>query len=430
MIDVIVAGAGAAGLAAGYRLARAGLKVAVLEARKFPGGRILTVADGDRAAPLELGAEFVHGTKNAVCDLAGEAGWRAKPAVARQWIFEGGHFRPGDSLYDNLSALFQRVDRGAPDRPFDDFLRGQATPDAWFARMFVEGFAAADTSHVSAQALARAELSDEGGQDKDFRLKGGYVNLVDYLRAGFEAAGGVLYCGALIQGIDWREGRVQIVAQTARGRSIFPASQAVLALPLSILQAPPGEVGAIRFTPELRQKQPALAGLEMGAIVKINLRFADFFWKSEIGAEEFGFVHTPGGAFRTWWSRSDAPILTGWVGGPAAAALNRNAMLDLALREVHQLFGRAPLELRRRLEDWRVHDWSADPLARGAYSYTRVGGLKAAEQLAEPIAQTLFFAGEALASGPAQGTVHGAVATGFRAADRVLEAVCHGQRGA
>src|SRR5581483_12144537 len=154
----------------------------------------------------------------------------------------------------------------------------------------------------------------------------------------------------------------------------------------------------------------------------------DFFWKSEIGAEEFGFIHTRDGAFRTWWSRSEAPILTGWVGGPPAAALDREAMFDIALREIHGLFGRDAMELRRRLEEWQFHDWSADPLSRGAYSYTRVGGLPLAEEAGEPLAQTLFFAGEALAAGPAQGTVHGAVATGFRAADQVLEAVCDGPR--
>ncbi len=430
MFDVIIAGGGAAGLAAGYRLARAGLKTAIIEARERVGGRILTMTDGDGSAPLELGAEFIHGTKNPVCELAAEAGWRPKAAVEKQWVFDGRRFRPARELYGSLTSLFEGVNCEAPDVSFDHYLMGQDFPNAWFARMFVEGFDAADAARVSAQALAKAELSDEGGEDKDFRLRGGYARLVDYLRAGFEAAGGVLRGGALIQSIDWREGRVRVAAQTACGRLIFQAPQAVVALPLPILQARLGTAGAIHFTPELRQKAAALAALETGRIVKINLRFTDFFWKSEIGSEEFGFIHTPDGSFRTWWSRSDAPILTGWIGGPPAAALDPEAAFDAALRQIQRLFGRAPAELRRRLEEWRCHDWGNDPYSRGAYSYTLAGGLAAAEQLAEPIAQTLFFAGEALATGPAQGTVHGAVGTGFRAADEILEAVCHGRHRA
>jgi monoamine oxidase len=86
-----------------------------------------------------------------------------------------------------------------------------------------------------------------------------------------------------------------------------------------------------------------------------------------------------------------------------------------------QLFGLAEETIRGGIEAVYRYDWMSDPYARGAYSYPGVGGLYAAAVLAEPVADTLFFAGEATHSGGHMGTVHGAIATGERAARQILE---------
>ena len=123
-----------------------------------------------------------------------------------------------------------------------------------------------------------------------------------------------------------------------------------------------------------------------------------------------------------WWSSRTEPIVTGWAGGPAALALR-----DLAPREI---FARAIASLAKLLQvrrsalagavlDWETHNWSRDPLARGAYSFVRAGCDEAAVRLQRAVAQTLFFAGEATASGEETGTVHGALASGLRAAEEV-----------
>jgi monoamine oxidase len=80
-------------------------------------------------------------------------------------------------------------------------------------------------------------------------------------------------------------------------------------------------------------------------------------------------------------------------------------------------------ELRRQLVGAFTHDWQADPFSRGAYSYAAVGGIDAAQALAKPIAKTLYFAGEATSSDGYNGTVHGAIATGYRAVSEVLQDV-------
>jgi monoamine oxidase len=68
-----------------------------------------------------------------------------------------------------------------------------------------------------------------------------------------------------------------------------------------------------------------------------------------------------------------------------------------------------------------LHDWQSDPYARGAYSYATVGGGEARNDLAKPVAGTLFFAGEAADSEEA-GTVAGALRSGARAAKELLAA--------
>ena len=63
-----------------------------------------------------------------------------------------------------------------------------------------------------------------------------------------------------------------------------------------------------------------------------------------------------------------------------------------------------------------MHDWSADPFSRGAYSYVAVGGGEARATLGAPVEQTLFFAGEATSTDGQGGTVNGAIESGERAA--------------
>jgi len=70
-----------------------------------------------------------------------------------------------------------------------------------------------------------------------------------------------------------------------------------------------------------------------------------------------------------------------------------------------------------------THDWQGDPFSRGAYSYAAIGGIDAAQELAAPMAETLYFAGEATNCDGYNGTVHGAIATGYRAAQELLRSL-------
>ena len=129
--------------------------------------------------------------------------------------------------------------------------------------------------------------------------------------------------------------------------------------------------------------------------MKIAFRFRERFWDDAIN-----FVHAPGRAMPTWWTAAPlrSPVLTGWAGGPKAAALSGGAKPDLlnaAIQSLAALFQTPQKRLRSLLKEAYAHDWPRDPFARGAYSYVMVGGHGAREALAAPLARTLYFAGEA-----------------------------------
>ena len=116
--------------------------------------------------------------------------------------------------------------------------------------------------------------------------------------------------------------------------------------------------------------------------------------------------------------------ITGWVGGPRAAevaATLREAELEgVAVKTLAKVMGLEEDAVRRELVGCWTHDWEADEFARGAYSYVAVGGLGAPAEMAEPVAGTLFFAGEHTDVTGHWGTVHAAMRSGLRAAGQIL----------
>ena len=101
------------------------------------------------------------------------------------------------------------------------------------------------------------------------------------------------------------------------------------------------------------------------------------------------------------------------------SGLSRDDVIGQALSSLHALLGRRP-EIESELESAHFHDWQADPFSRGAYSFVLVDGEKARKSLAEPISDTLFFAGEATDFEGEAGTVAGAIQSGRRAAREII----------
>jgi monoamine oxidase len=409
MVDVLVIGAGAAGLTAAYELSCAGAQVEILEARNRIGGRIWTVPSSDRFVPLELGAEFIHGNNEELWDMIRRGGFGVRKVPDEHWEYPP--LAKKTDFWDSLEGCISGIDLNSPDKSFDEYLREHPCRDEWAVRLFVEGFDAADTRKISSHALKKA--SEDEGQDKVAWLERGYSLLIDWLTARAREQGAIIQLQTRAHSIRWRAGDVEIRAQTNSGEATWRAERAIITLPVGVLKAK-----AISFEPELPlQTQQAIDGMQMGGIVKILFEFEEAFWKDRLGSKNFGFIHSQRGPLRTWWSRAFAPILVGWVGGPAASAIGDHVVVvKEALQQLCEFVDVPVATMRKGLRQWRSHNWIADQFACGAYSYIGVGNIEAPQKLAEPIEDTLFFAGEATSEVADLGTVHGAIESGMRAA--------------
>jgi len=435
-VDVVVIGGGVSGLAAARRLAGHGFSVAILEARDRLGGRILAARRSDTPFPLELGAEFVHGMSPELFTLPATA-FSLYEAGGQAWTARRGGAHPARDRDRDMGRVLERIDawRGE-DRSLQSFLDEQISGKPWtrerrLIRDYVQGFDAADPETVSIQWLAQSEKAAEKiNGDRQFRLVSGYDHLVFWLRDELPVDRTTVKLDTIVHGIRWAPGQVVIACHTPSGEPLDPvtARAAVITLPLGVLIAPEGAVGAVRFDPALSGKQEAYDRLAMGHVVKVLLRWRTPFWEKRTAGYPYlprlSFLFTPDGAFPTWWTQYPlfAPLLTAWIGGPRATPLITRADVDVvddALDALARALGVTRMRLDADLDGWHMHNWGLDPFSRGAYSYVRVGGVASPRAAGEPVAATLFFAGEATNADGHTGTVHGAMATGYRAADEI-----------
>ena len=428
--EVIVIGAGVAGLAAAGQLGRKGLRVLLIEARERVGGRVWSHVPLRATIPaVELGAEFVHGGNAAVRALLRAARLRTQAIETPMRWWRDGRLVEVPDFWESIARITAAVPKGFRGS-FGDFLASPLAAQRFSAEereragRFAGSFNAAPLDELSARVMREVR---GGAEDTDHRVLGPYAAIVGRLRARLPAARVRVLLGHPVRQIRHRRGAVEVSAGPGAEAApkIYRARAAIIALPLGVLKA-----RAINFVPELPRTQVLIDGLGWGNVVRLTLRFRAGFWRrrllpAQLRAGEgtnFGYVNVPGLPLPTWWALdAPAPLLTGWAGGEAAeplAHLSADALRDAALTSLARLSG-TPIEAwRRQLLEVFTHDWRSDPYSLGAYSFAAAGREKTPERLAQPVADTLFFAGEATSE--ALGTVHGALASGLRAANQIL----------
>jgi monoamine oxidase len=414
--DVLILGAGIAGLQAARDLSATGLHVTLLEASDRLGGRIHT--QHCATYPVELGAEFVHGRPEEIFRLAAEAGLRIAAVEGELVSKNRDRWRQSGELWTEVNQLLESMPSHEPDQSFQKYIEGaEASEEAKLHALgFVEGFHAADPEKVSVHWLIRATKAEEEiDGERSFRLVDGYQNLVRALTDRIDRSRCSIHLQAPVTEVLWDPGQVSVRAGTAE----FRAARAVIAIPLSVLKS-----GRLRFLPKLEEKEAAMNLLETGPVIRVSLCFRQKFWETRTYLRDASFLFTDDPDFPTWWTSNPLPypILTGWAAGRHATAVavhSEAGTVERALESLKRILEISREELGQVMETAFVHDWQADPFSRGAYSYAVAGGADAARTLAAPVAQTLFFAGEATNFGGHNGTVHGAMASGFRAAQEV-----------
>ncbi|MBK8538779.1 MAG: FAD-dependent oxidoreductase [Ardenticatenia bacterium] len=422
-VDVIVVGAGAAGLAVAERLQQAGRRVLVLEARDRVGGRVHT----SRAwpdLPVDLGASWIQGSAgNPMTALAKRFGARtvATDEDAALVVDAGGR-RLSDSrladIYDGYEEVLEKAAAAAEDWDRDGSL----------AAAVAEAVKGLDLSAADRQALDWA---------LDFAVAQEYAAGTKDLSAWYwdedEALGGEnlllpdgygLLLERVAASLDIRLG--QAVTRIAHGPDgvrvsgpggVFEADRVVVTLPLGVLKA-----SAVTFDPPLPAgHRQAIARLGMGVLSKLWLRFDRVRWREE--AHWLGALGPRPGEWTSFVN------LAPQTGQPLILAFNAG---DFGRRAEEMDEAKAVADcmasLRRILGPdlpdplaWQRSAWSRDPWAHGSYSYRPPGAsAKDHRLLATPVSERLLLAGEHChARHPA--TVHGAWLSGLAAAEQVLE---------
>ena len=372
---------------------------------------------------MELGAEFVHGRPPELFAALEAGGLASTQVMGDHMCSRSGSIVPCKEWMDRVTAVLESMKTHAgEDRSFESFLQASDCDEETRAgaRSFVEGFNAADRRRVSVQSLVRQQQAEDSiDGEKAFRVASGYDAVPRYLLGSSSTA---LRLNTLVHGIEWKRGKVALAVKNRAGIDLEPvvAKKAVITVPLGVLQG-----GPIIFQPDVAGLRDTVKRLAMGHVVRLVLRFREPFWESRPEFSNMSFLHSHDEWFPTWWTQLPvkAPILTGWTGGPNAdrfAGRDESFIVERAVETLSRLFRMDFKTIAGLVDAWYTHNWQADPFSLGAYSYVPVGALSAVVKLAQPVEDTLYFAGEATDTEGHWGTVHGAIATGVRAVKQIL----------
>ena len=417
--QILIIGAGIAGLGAALRLRELGYGVIVLEGRDRIGGRILT--DRSLGVPVDLGAAWIRGTDgNPITDLAA----RYKAAImpndrTNNALYDASGTRVSDddanALDDTFTDLFNTAraaaDATGDDLPVDDGLNRALTGTLLglnqqqgidWERSEIEIATGAPLTMLSLKAYGADDVFDGG----DALFPEGYDAIMRELAKGIEVR-----TGQVVSRVEYGQGGVRVF--TNRGE--FTADRAVITVPLSVLQA-----GRISFAPALpERKTQAIQRLGMGVLDKVVLRFNRVFWDTD--ADYLNYIAPMRGDWPEFVNLAPAvqmPLLVALRGANAARDAEGRGDGDLvtdAMRVLRVMYGGNVPDPTGAL----VTRWAADPFAGGAYSYVPTGvSTMEYDALGAPIAGRLFFAGEATVR-DYPGTVHGAWLSGLRVAEAI-----------
>jgi monoamine oxidase len=405
--DVVVIGAGAAGLAAARRIATAPLSLHVLEARNRAGGRGWTLRDAT-GLPIELGCGWLHSAdENEWCIIAATLGFaldRTRPQWRTQWKSLGFPPADHDDFRATLERFWDRLDAG-----------GDAEKDVPGASFLEPGSRWNGLINAISTYMNGVELDGLSARDFwryrdtsiNWRVVEGYGTLIAALAEGLDIT---FACPAEV--IDHGGRRIRI----ATPRGDIEARAVIVTVPTDVLAG-----GVPRFAPELPDKIAAAQALPLGIADKVYLRLTggedipnDAHLYGAIDRVDTGSYHLrPLGR----------PLVEGYFGGEFARELEKEGQAGFASVAIDQLAALIGNDIRKRLELIAASSWVRDPWARGSYSRARPGHADARQVLAAAVDQRLFFAGEACSRDDFS-TAHGAYRSGVVAAEQAISALC------
>lgn len=437
--DVLIIGAGVAGLAAAATLSQAGMRTLVLEARDRIGGRVLTIHQPNLDVVVELGAEFVHGRPPETFDLIHGAKLKTDEVSGEPFCSNEQAIGRCD-FWGRIEKVLDAMKKTpAPEQTFDEFIRALRDPeigeeDKRAACSYVRGFHAAHPEQISVKSLIEGmEAEEKIDGDQSYRFPAGYDRLVHALEQKRNFEYSRIDLETIVSHVRWRAGNIELEAERADGSKVsISAPRLISTLPLGLLTAKENERGVPSFDPPLTGKNDAMGKLRVGHVIRVSMVFRRRFW-AQMQAEgrsleKMSFLFSRDSTFPTWWTQApmDAPLLTAWAPADSAERLSGLSNADIVEQAIHSMSRVFHLSVERSREELvsaHLHNWQTDAFSRGAYSYVAVGGSEVQREFAAPIKSTLFFAGEATNFEGHHGTVHGAIQSGYRAAKEILNSI-------
>ncbi len=404
---VIIIGAGAAGLYAGLMLISKGIDFTILEAANKSGGRVGKKADF-ADFPIDLGAQWLHGRNSILGDLAKET----KTAFTidnSETVFWYNNKITGTLPKDVEGIMTPNMN--ASDISYADYAEANGLGDDY--KLLVEQLAGdlgADSSDISIKWTAIEEDEWNAGDD-DFKFQESFSDLIE--KNITDKVKDSIQLNTPIEKIDYSSDQINITDQSG---NTYNADKVIITVPITILQD-----GDIEFIPALpTAKTDAFNKIGMGAGMKVFLKFSYKFFDENIAGGSICAAYADDSVGK----KGADNVLLAFVMGKQAEYLTSlgsdAAIVNALLGELDTMYdGQATATY----QDAHVENWTTNPYVKGAYSYSKVGIGNARSIAAEPIANKLFFAGEAMNINGNHQTVHGAVETGYREVINILKSV-------
>jgi monoamine oxidase len=400
-VDVAVVGAGGAGIFAARELVALGRSVQIVEARGRVGGRLHT--DRSLGAPFDAGAAYIHfAERNPWASLAAELGADAHPGSWGGWsrVFVDGRALDAEAQAKRAAAsremgeLVDDRDVEDADLSFAAAVAGASPEARSIARQRAQMAMGEEPERVS---VAEWQALWSGG---NLVVPEGYGTLAEKAARNLP-----IRLATAATAIRWDGAGVRV--ETTSGA--ISARAAIVTVPVGVLQK-----GGIAFAPRLPAATlRALDGLAMGALTRIALAIDTARLAPEADS---GFSDITGGSAMSVQMRPfGRPLILCNIGGDGARMLTEAgeaAAIDHATARVAAALG---AEARAAITGGRLAGWWSDPFARGSYSLAKPGRFAARDQLAKPVGERIWFAGEATAGG-ASVTAGGAALSGLAAA--------------
>ena len=413
--DVIVIGAGSAGLSATAKLLKNGKSVICIEAMNRIGGRCFT-DNSIFGVPYDTGAHWLHSLHgfNGYYNQIAEYGKNNKfniydDSYEDDLLYDGNKIDDWSDAWPLLKKINKIKWNTEEDRPFIDFIPESLRNNEWFDTVQKIG-TSRDFDNFSPYD---ANLNWISGGKGDGFVKEGYGTLLAHYRKDVPVK-----LNTVANEIKWDGKNVKV--ETNNGT--ITAKACIVTVSTGVLNS-----GKIKFTPNLPEKKyEAFDGISMGNYYRITLQLKESFYK-KFNINPDNYLYTKVNTKNSKSPKTANGLLR--VGGTNISFFNtkgqfakdlenegEQASVDFVLNDLRSTFGS---DFDKYFIKAHVTDWSSNPYTIGSYAGAKPGKAHLRAFLKRPVGNKIFFAGEATASQFA--TVHGADRSGERVVESLIK---------